>query len=196
MKPSPPCTLKVLDSLCCSHCGLKVPLNFDYPGMAIDFWSCKNCCVSKYRNLSEKTVKTITAAYDTIRPPSLLADQLQSHLNLAEEITSTLRPRSKTSLKDVQQIVDFLKASDISTFRCSMQKASIAKLFDSKVVDAPGLLQVAQGEQTHRLMAHQKVSLFRMTQIENSSTQFGDLRGGIFADEPGLGEQIFSKLIE
>jgi hypothetical protein len=175
----------------CIHCGCEVLLDYDSRGVVVDFWSCKNCGVSRYRNLTpEKTMSTITSAYDTIRPPSSLANQMQGNLSLTEEITSALCTLSKTSLKDVQQVVDFLKASDISTFRCTKQKASISKLFDSKVVDAPGLLQVTQGEQTHRLMGHQTVSLFRMTQIENRSNKFGDLRGGIFADEPGLGGKI------
>ena len=40
----------------------------------------------------------------------------------------------------------------------------------------------------NRLYAHQQVSLQRMLQIENQSTSFGALRGGILGDEPGLGE--------
>lgn len=55
----------------------------------------------------------------------------------------------------------------------------------------PGLLSTKQDRELGSgLFSHQLASLASMHQMENSSTDFGALRGGILGDAPGLGKTI------
>ena len=59
------------------------------------------------------------------------------------------------------------------------------------VVTTPGLFRTDYGiENACQLHPHQWRSLHWMTQAENASNKFGDLRGGVLADAPGLGKTV------
>lgn len=60
--------------------------------------------------------------------------------------------------------------------------------FSRHILLLPGLFKSPFGEEHGcQLHPHQYDSLKRMIAIENCNTEFGALRGGIFADAPGLG---------
>ena len=71
---------------------------------------------------------------------------------------------------------------------CTVSAAVLPGLFRNSYDESSYSSSSSSSSSNNRLYAHQQVSLQRMLQIENQSTAFGALRGGILGDEPGLGE--------
>jgi len=85
------------------------------------------------------------------------------------------------------EIASYLTAVDVGALY--QINKSLREFFLKNACIIPGLFQTVLGrERKHKLFPHQTVSLRHMRMMEHQSTNFGDLRGGILADEPGLGK--------
>lgn len=135
-------------------------------------------------------------AYAAVHPPSLeemqqKTSELTTSLSADERKFAALFTNSigNVSIHDSELIAQYLTAIDLSVvLRLSK---GLRKLFQSDIFVIPGLFKTSYGiENQCRLYDHQIVSLKRMTEIENASSAFGALRGGIFGDEPGLGKTV------
>ena len=90
-----------------------------------------------------------------------------------------------SSINDLQIISTYLRACDYMGVIFSLSK-SLRKMFKTKVLVTPGLFKSSYCDDYNtRLHPHQVVSLNYMTEMENCTSEFNVLRGGVFADEPG-----------
>jgi len=88
-----------------------------------------------------------------------------------------------------QLITDYLLAQDIQVLPRVSRLLRV--MFQKHVMFLPGLFKTHFGRENGcQLYQHQYDSLYRMREIENRFTAFGALRGGIFADAPGLGKTV------
>lgn len=100
-----------------------------------------------------------------------------------------------TQLNDAQIYATFLTAKDIfgGLFCISRQLRSFFEACRSELlIFLPGLFVDEDGESktTNKLFPHQKVSLRYMHILENKNKKFGEIRGGVLADAPGLGKTV------
>ena len=166
----------------------------------LEVWSCYVCNpTSKFKALQvndDISYFNIDRAYAAIRPPSVQtitahSAELFGRLTAEEKFFASLISNSihNVSIQDSDIITKYLTAIDLAAIlRVS---SGLRKLFQSKVHLIPGLFKTLHGEENQcKLFSHQIVSLNRMIQIENRDCNFGDLRGGIFGDEPGLGKTV------
>jgi hypothetical protein len=88
------------------------------------------------------------------------------------------------------QIIDYLAAADVFAGICLVSK-NVKSYFQMASVFHPGLFQQPNLEgKSYRLYQHQRDSLSQLIRMENRTTKFGELRGGILADAPGLGKSV------
>ncbi len=199
------CELFMCDTCVHSFCTDCVERNFGAAEAeqvrAADWWSCYLCNpTEKFKALQVKgnvTYFNIDKAYAAVRPP-----KGQDFTNLNLELRDQLKEPEKqfaalfcngvinSSIQDLNIVADYLKAGDVfsTMYRIS---TGLRRFFKSKIFLIPGLFKTEYGtEHQCRLHYHQLVGLNYMTNIENRSSGFGDLRGGIFGDEPGLGKTV------
>ena len=87
-------------------------------------------------------------------------------------------------------ILPFLTSRDLAVV--SAVSKGLNKLMSIMTL-TPGLFETEYCFENHcKLFPHQMHDLKKMKSLENSSKEFGALRGGIFADDPGLGKTITS----
>jgi hypothetical protein len=168
----------------------------------LNVWCCYVCFVPpqlKTIQVSESVeYYNIERAYAAVHPPSL-AEMKQKATDLSAALTPEERDFAaiftnsigSVAIQDSELISQYLTAMDLSVvLRLSK---GLRMLFQSEIFVIPGLFKTSYGiENQCRLYDHQVVSLNRMTEIENASSAFGALRGGIFGDEPGLGKTVTS----
>jgi hypothetical protein len=88
------------------------------------------------------------------------------------------------------QFVEYLCAPDIF---CGLYLVSknIHRFFKQTTSFLPGLFQnQSSNKLAHRLHDHQVDSLRQLRHLESKFVSFGEVRGGIFADAPGLGKTV------
>lgn len=82
----------------------------------------------------------------------------------------------------------YLAAPDLASLPCLSQKL---RRFFAEVLVLPGLFKTPHGfSHGCQLHEHQYSSLLAMRRMENQSTKFGALRGGLLSDAPGLGKTV------
>lgn len=168
---------------------------------SLDFWSCYHCQpTAKYVAVQERhqgILYSLETVYSLIRPPpSFQRRQVPEHLiadlSVGErEFASLFCSEILTSQFHQLQIPQkYLTAPDIFRMLYGLSKG-LRALFQYRVFVTPGLFLTSYGEEYHcRLHRHQITSLHAMLDIETRTTEFDALRGGIFADEPGLGKTV------
>lgn len=188
------------DTCSFSYCSECIERNFDgvelHQVRELEWWSCYVCAESpklKEIQVNKNTVfYSLDAAYASVRPPN---DILNEPIDMA--LVSTLSPGellfaslfcnriSNQPFADLG-ILSYLSAPDIFAKLFCLSK-NLRSFFKSRVLVLPGLFQTEYGrENLCRLHPHQQVSLHEMLRIEDRTREFGALRGGIFADEPGM----------
>ena len=196
--------LFMCDTCVRSFCVECVDRNFgtaeaEYVGK-LEVWSCYVCTpTAKLKSIQihdEVSYFNIDKAYASVRPPDI-----KEVLDRQASLTCALSPEERKfasiftscigsiTIQDSEIIAKYLTAIDLSVVvRVS---SGLRKLFQSQLFFIPGLFKTEYGqEHLCKLHNHQLVSLHRMMQIENRTREFGDLRGGIFGDEPGLGKTV------
>jgi hypothetical protein len=174
---------------------------------ALDVWSCYCCHPTPiYTEFQKKfslklpensIIYSLETIYSTIRPPSEFArktipSELIDCLSEGEAKFASLFSSNITTsqFQQLNIVRDYLTGPDIFSVIYGLSK-SLRTFFQFKVYCFPGLFQTLYGNEYHcRLHDHQLTSLHAMLAIENNSSEFGTLRGGIFADEPGLGKTV------
>lgn len=166
-----------------------------------DFWSCYHCSPTpEYVAVQERhqgILYSLETVYSMIRPPVAFEKQqvpeeyIEKLSSGEREFASLFSTEIRTSQFHQLQIPQkYLTAPDIYRVFYGLSKG-LRKLFQYKVFVTPGLFQTAYGEEYHcRLHKHQLTSLHTMLAIETKTTEFDALRGGILADEPGLGKTV------
>lgn len=87
-------------------------------------------------------------------------------------------------------ILPFLTSRDLAVVRAVSK--GLHKMMSIMTL-TPGLFETEFGRENRcKLFPHQMLDLKNMKLLENKSKEFGALRGGIFADDPGLGKTITS----
>jgi hypothetical protein len=167
----------------------------------LDFWSCFLCSPTpEFKQLQENhqgILYSLEMVYSTIRPPKEFAKQvipsdLISSLTAHEQSFASLFCTDvKTSqFHQLNIIGNYLTGPDVFSIVFAISK-NLRNFFSYKAYILPGLFQTSYGKEFNcRLHDHQITSLHSMLEIENRTKEFGALRGGIFADEPGLGKTV------
>jgi hypothetical protein len=166
----------------------------------LDVWSCFTCAPTpKFLTLQvqEDTLYfNIDKVYAQLHPPSVRevyekSERLWSGLSAQEKVFASLLANciGTTQIHDSNLITSYLTGVDTAVLPCLSK--GLRRYFQTKIALLPGLFQTPYGKDNLcKLHDHQIVSLNSMLQIENRTTEFGDLRGGIFGDEPGLGKTV------
>ena len=156
-------------------------------------WTCFVCeetpdyksLVDKYSNAALLPGYKLYQIINTVSPIKTFEQYKMISL---DDVTLTKRERVFASLfigdifADHLKIVsNYLTARDYMGVMFSVSR-STRKLLKKKVCLIPGFLDFV------KLYEHQIESLNALNQIENSTSDGGNHRGGIFADEPGLGK--------
>mmetsp|Transcript_47799 Transcript_47799/g.94636 ORF Transcript_47799/g.94636 Transcript_47799/m.94636 type:complete len:1169 (-) Transcript_47799:69-3575(-) len=165
-----------------------------------DPWSCYVCAptsqLKQLQNCKSAVYFNIDKAYAAVHPPRVEDLENNRHAHSASLTPEELRFASiflnvfnDVVIQGSDLVSSYLTAVDLSVLHCLSR--GLRSYFMTEVTYTPGLFRTEYGEENQcRLYDHQIVSLSRMTQIENSSNDFGALRGGIFGDEPGLGKTV------
>eukprot|EP01039_Chlorochromonas_danica_P006985 gene6985-7727_t len=195
------CELFMCDSCVHSFCTNCVARNFGESEAnhvrQQDLWTCYLCSffspLAELQKSHDQIVfNSLDKLYAQLRPPlEQLDSEVIKALSAAERsFASIFSSEVLHSTFSMINISSYLKAGDLYgvIFRLSR---GLRKFFQSRALFLPGLFQTPYGyEMSCRLYEHQQVSLNSMIHMENSSMSFGALRGGIFADEPGLGKTV------
>lgn len=194
----------------CTHCFCENCIENNFPNFLNEVlmskpWSCFVCkptaqfksIVDKYSDISFYSLNMIISQ---LKP--------QKDLNHYEKIYDNMNTLSSDERKFLLLFTRFpnkvLMDSDLKPFpfdivptylrACdyipimSVLSRSLRDIFKKKVWFMPGLFKTNFLEENHiGLHDHQIVSLNNMADMENSKLEFNALRGGVFADEPGLG---------
>lgn len=161
------------------------------------FWGCYICSVSSplYRlQVHEGTVfYSLDVAYSEIKPPPQPPTVLELIISFSPGeslFASIFSNEVGNSIYTDLGITHYLAAPDIMPKLFAISK-KLRQFFRIRNIVLPGLFRTEYGlENLCRLHPHQVVSLNKMTEIENREHHFGSLRGGVFADEPGLGKTV------
>lgn len=168
-------------------------------------WRCYVCAptpafIAKQLNPSEGSqdvnLMNIDMAYNSARPPSADLSSIPPHV-----LDSLSPPEGKFLRLFTDQVAtessfgwsrlnvaSYLRARDLVTLRLVSKNLRCAF---QHILLCPGLFCTQYGEEHNvRLFDHQVASLSQMVALENSSDEFGALRGGILADAPGLGKTV------
>ena len=163
-------------------------------------WSCYACEVqrgapgawlTKIRANDGAQMINIEGAYALVRPPPatgerMIPEELRSRLSRAERRFVDLFASS--GLYEQVGVAEFLTARDVQILK--VLSKPLRQALHSLVI-TPGLFKTPHGaDNACRLHQHQWASLEYMHRIEESSDEFGALRGGILADAPGLGKTV------
>lgn len=122
-----------------------------------------------------KGIKLPTLAQWQARSTSLLIQMSSGERRLA--VTFTLF----TNVIKGCPIAEYLRAPDVSNKLLRLSK-KLREFFRSEGAFLPGL--------RCQLLPHQQVSLRCLLNNESRMQEFGVLRGGVFADAPGLGKTV------
>mmetsp|Transcript_23164 Transcript_23164/g.51928 ORF Transcript_23164/g.51928 Transcript_23164/m.51928 type:complete len:292 (+) Transcript_23164:91-966(+) len=169
-------------------------------------WRCYCCSPTEALKALQMNVDVsffnIDRAYAEVRPPSL--EQVRS---AQEAMVGALTPAEQAFVNLFRDIVflhrlggegligSYLTALDLAAvWRVSK---GVRRLSSRHKFIVPGLFSTPHWEEHKalrppRLLDHQVVALDEMARMENASADFGAMRGGIFADEPGMGKTVTS----
>lgn len=167
---------------------------------ALEIWSCFLCSpTDSFRKAQENhqgILHSLEMVYSSIRPPVEFArermpQELVESLTAGEESFACLFCTDvKTSQFQQLDIISYLSGPDLVGTLFTLSK-NLRRFFRHKALFLPGLFQTPYGKEFNcKLHFHQQTSLHAMLEIENRTDEFGALRGGIFADEPGLGKTV------
>lgn len=164
-----------------------------------DPWYCYMCTSDDDGKLASLQVPEDTIFYNLdrsyalVKPPSSVQfDQsIIALFSEGEALFASLFSAEVSNQPFVDlNIISYLGAADLLPKMFCLSK-NLRTFFKSRNFFLPGLFRTPFGQENMcRLHPHQVVSLHTMSQIENRDTNFGALRGGIFADEPGLGKTV------
>lgn len=167
----------------------------------IDVWSCYVCCNAPIlQDIQHKDLfyYNLDIAYSLVKPPSdpshhLIPETFIHSLSTGEKQFASLFTNQiwTSSLEDLK-IINYFQASDLFGILFRISK-KLRYLFQVYLHITPGLFQTPYGsENMCSLHFHQITSLKALRAIEEqqADVSFGSLRGGIFADEPGLGKTV------
>jgi hypothetical protein len=137
----------------------------------------------------------IDLAYNEIHPPKKFESQ-NCDISLFSESEKRFISIFASSVYSHQyhyQSVpsEYLHARDIFSVIFRLSKNIRNYFMQNFLYPSPGLFKTDFGEENEcKLYNHQLISLQKMTTMENRDNRFGILRGGILADEPGLGKTV------
>lgn len=193
--------LMMCDTCPKSFCSLCIQRNFGTTELATvreaSVWQCYLCSLSSLLanlQVDEGTVfYSLDRAYEEIKPPSSLPSvmELITSFSPGEALFASLFSNEVgSSIYTDLGIAHYLAAPDVMPVLFRLSK-KLRQFFRYRNVVLPGLFRTEYGlENLCRLHPHQVISLSKMTEIENRDQTFGALRGGVFADEPGLGKTV------
>jgi hypothetical protein len=200
--------LLMCDSCVYAYCSLCIQRNFGSEELedvrVAEIWQCYLCSHAPQLQAIQIDKNTIfyslDAAYAAVHPPATMIDPLienEFYTSLSEGemlflslFSSDIADKQQKTYAQFQ-ITTYLSASDILSkiFRLSKKIRFFFHHHTSLLLC--GLFQTIYGQENLcRLHPHQMISLQKLHTIENHSIEFGSLRGGIFADEPGLGKTV------
>lgn len=193
--------LMMCDSCPKSFCTACIERNFGANELRIvreaAVWECYICAVGSLFSklqVDEGTVfYSLDTAYAAVKPPPQLpsVQELIMSFSPGESLFASIFSNEvSSSIFSDLGIVEYLAAPDIMPKIFSLSK-KLRLFFRLRNIVLPGLFRTNFGvENLCRLHPHQVVSLNKLTEIENRKQSFASLRGGVFADEPGLGKTV------
>lgn len=162
------------------------------------FWSCYVCVPEMIKELQvndDVEYYNIEHAYEIVHPPDItkIIEDYENKLNLLSleerQFVNLFTGNIGNKLIKEDLIVQYLCAYDLSVINQLSKRLRMFLIEELLIL--PGLFCTAYGKENHcKLHKHQIISLKQMMKFENQTNEFGYLRGGILADEPGLGKTI------
>ena len=142
-------------------------------------------------SLHENELLLLSLFTDEIHTVSVLTDSNRSVVDASwVGCRSSIYWRISAISSSDFRLLDYLNAADCMS-SLSLVSRGIRAYIMASTQFLPGLFRTGFGlEHGLSLYPHQHASLRRMREVELRSQEFDSLRGGIFADVPGLGKTI------